>query len=110
MKWSPSRTILFVLNPDAGLFPTPAAEPVGFAAFVRDDQLAVTASSALSTAYEPLLVFEQACFGISVSFECVVAIEMVRRDIQADTDIRAKLVDGFELEAGELQNIPLVVS
>ncbi len=54
-------------------------------------------------------MFKQARFGISVGLEGAVAIEMIRRDIQADSDIRAKLVDGFELEAGEFENIPLVI-
>ena len=33
---------------------------------------------------------------------------MVRRDVHAHADVRPEAVDGFELEAGELEDVPLV--
>src|SRR5260370_17045002 len=38
----------------------------------------------------------------------MVAVEMVGRDVQGHADLRAKAADGFELEAGKLEHVPLL--
>ena len=49
----------------------------------------------------PRLRFEQAAFGIRVGFERVVPIQMIRRDVQADRDLRPKssIVSSWKLDS-----------
>src|SRR6202040_875331 len=53
------------------------------------------------------LVLEQSRLGGGVAFEGVVAIEMIRRDVERDSDVGSEGVDGFQLEAGEFEDVPL---
>ena len=55
-----------------------------------------------------LLRFEQACLGVRVIFESMMAVQMILRHIQTSCDDALKGLDGFQLEAGEFQHIPLI--
>src|SRR5207249_655352 len=51
-----------------------------------------------------LLVFEDAGFSVDVSVKARMAIQMVRSDVENDSDLRAERLNGFQLEAGDFQN------
>src|SRR5882724_5836750 len=50
------------------------------------------------------LVLENPSFGSSVSTKGLVAVQMVRRKVQQNSDARTKCFDHFELKAAELRN------
>src|SRR4029077_16104101 len=50
------------------------------------------------------LVLENSSFGSSVSIKRLVAVQMVWRKVQQNSDARAKCFDQFELKAAELRN------
>src|SRR6202022_4423956 len=47
-------------------------------------------------------------YGGGVILERIVPVQVVRRDVQTDADVGAKGANGFELEAGQLEHIPLI--
>ena len=54
-----------------------------------------------------LLGLEEAALGGGVVLEGVVAVEVVRRDVERHADVGAERLDGLELEARKLEHVPL---
>src|ERR1035437_1447136 len=56
------------------------------------------------------LGFEEAALGGGVVVEGMVAVQVVLRDVERESDVRAKFEDGLQLEAGEFEHVPAVVA
>jgi hypothetical protein len=54
------------------------------------------------------LGFKEAALGGFVILHGVVAIEVIGSEVETDADGGAEVVDGFQLEAGDFQDVPLI--
>src|SRR5262249_52746168 len=92
------RVDIAVFKPHAGVNALFEAEPHGLrtnASRIGDSRCVV------GIQYGPiagLLGFEQAALGLRVSFEGMVTIEVVGRDVETDTDAGTEAANCFELE------------
>jgi hypothetical protein len=56
------------------------------------------------------LGLEQSALCIRVILKRMVTVKMIGRDVCTNADVSAELVNGFELETGQFQHVPLFVS
>ena len=70
-------------------------ELLGFDVFGVEDQVVLGA-----------LLLGDFCLGVAVTLEGFVAVEMVRREVGDEGDMRAEKLGGFELEAGDFEDVP----